>query len=162
MLKTSIAYFSPTHTSRNIARAVAKGYSKRIAKELDATLTPLAPTEFAPTDLLIVSVPVYGSAVAPIALETLRPTAGQQHAGCSDCALWQPRLWSCPPLSWLISEGTRILRGGCGCIWGEHSYSTPERPIAAGRPNHSDLNEALNFGLAIREKNGAAFRTSGC
>ena len=55
MLKTSIAYFSPTHTSRNIARTVAKGYSKQIAKELDATLTPLAPTEFAPTDLLIVS-----------------------------------------------------------------------------------------------------------
>lgn len=152
MLKTSIAYFSPTHTSRNIARAVAKGYSKRIAKELDTTLTPLAPTEFAPTDLLIVSVPVYGSAVAPIALKRLDQLRGNNTPAVA-IVLYGNRDFGHAPTQladFLKERGFCVV--GAAAYVGEHSYSTPERPIAAGRPNHSDLNEALNFGLAIREK----------
>ena len=64
--KPVLPTFRPLTPRATLHGAVAKGYSKRIAKELDATLTPLAPTEFAPTDLLIVSVPVYGSAVLPL------------------------------------------------------------------------------------------------
>ena len=35
---------------------------------------------------------------------------------------------------------------------GEHSYSTDEHPIAAGRPNDSDLALATEFGTQIIEK----------
>lgn len=35
---------------------------------------------------------------------------------------------------------------------GEHSYSTPETPVAAGRPDAQDLARAAEFGAAVREK----------
>ena len=39
-----------------------------------------------------------------------------------------------------------------GAFVGEHSYSTPETPVAAGRPDTQDLAEAEAFGAAVREK----------
>lgn len=35
---------------------------------------------------------------------------------------------------------------------GEHSYSTPETPVAAGRPDAQDLARAAEFGAAVRKK----------
>ena len=34
---------------------------------------------------------------------------------------------------------------------GEHSFSRPEMPVAAGRPDEEDLRKAMAFGLQIRE-----------
>ncbi|HKI50218.1 MAG TPA: 4Fe-4S dicluster domain-containing protein, partial [Desulfobacteria bacterium] len=39
-----------------------------------------------------------------------------------------------------------------GAFIGEHSYSTPDRPIAEARPDKKDLNEAQTFGAHIRKK----------
>lgn len=39
-----------------------------------------------------------------------------------------------------------------GAFIGEHSYSSPTYPIAAGRPDDHDLERAREFGAAIREK----------
>ena len=39
-----------------------------------------------------------------------------------------------------------------GAFVGEHSYSTPETPIAQGRPDARDLTAATAFGAQVREK----------
>lgn len=39
-----------------------------------------------------------------------------------------------------------------GAFVGEHSYSTPETPIAQGRPDAQDLAAATAFGAQVREK----------
>ena len=39
-----------------------------------------------------------------------------------------------------------------GAFVGEHSYSTPETPIAQGRPDARDLAAATAFGAQVREK----------
>ncbi len=35
---------------------------------------------------------------------------------------------------------------------GEHSFSTKDKPIAAGRPDAQDINDAKDFGRSIRKK----------
>jgi ferredoxin len=51
----------------------------------------------------------------------------------------------------LISElGFKPIAGGA--FIAEHSFSSPEVPIAAGRPDGSDLKKAREFGSKIREK----------
>lgn len=48
------------------------------------------------------------------------------------------------------THGLKVIAGAT--FIGEHSYSTDEHPIAAGRPNDSDLALATEFGKKIIEK----------
>ena len=49
-----------------------------------------------------------------------------------------------------LPRGLKVIAGAT--FIGEHSYSTDEHPIAAGRPNDSDLALATEFGKKIIEK----------
>ena len=49
-----------------------------------------------------------------------------------------------------LPHGLKVIAGAT--FIGEHSYSTDEHPIAAGRPNDSDLALATEFGKKIIEK----------
>ncbi len=48
------------------------------------------------------------------------------------------------------AKGFRVI--AAGAFIGEHSYSTPERPLAAGRPDAGDLNLAVEFGRQVAAK----------
>lgn len=49
-----------------------------------------------------------------------------------------------------LEAGFKPVAGGV--FIGEHSYSTPERPTAHGRPDSSDLEKATEFGMKVKEK----------
>lgn len=115
-----------------------------------------------PTDAVAVfAVPVYGGHVAPAALERLQGIRG---AGTPAVvvAVYGNRAFgtSVRELAAFVSE-RGFIPVAAGAFVGEHSYSTPATPIAAGRPDAQDLAAAAAFGEQVRQKL-EAIRPSGC
>ena len=66
-----LIYFSPTHTSRTVGKAIAKGTG--ISKIIETDLTCCAPDDPVVVEhcLCVVAVPVYGGRVAETAMQRL-------------------------------------------------------------------------------------------
>lgn len=147
-MKTNITslYYSPTHTSRDIARAIACGWDNSLHEEYDLTChgKPLVLQH----RICIVAVPVYGGRIAPVANQRLRQITA------TDCMAIPVVVYgnrdyedALLELSDLLSEqGFSIL--SAGAFIGEHSYSRTGMPIAAGRPDAHDIMRAQEFGKA--------------
>lgn len=52
----------------------------------------------------------------------------------------------------VFAAGSGFVPVSAGAFVGEHSYSTPERPIAEGRPDDTDIACATALGRAVAEK----------
>lgn len=144
--------FSPTGTSRKIAEAVARGIGARTSRTLDLTHTA-APEQTLPRDAAAVfAVPVYGGRVAPLALERLKPLRGDRTPAVLLVVYGNRDIGSAAQqLAAMLTE-QGFLPVAAGAFVGEHSYSTTDHPIAAGRPDGDDLTRAEAFGRAVREK----------
>ena len=100
----------------------------------------------------IFAVPVYGGHVAPVALERLREIRGEGTPAVV-LAVYGNRSFG-TAVAELASfvAGRGFVPVAAGAFVGEHSYSTPETPIAQGRPDARDLAAARAFGAQVREK----------
>ena len=100
----------------------------------------------------IFAVPVYGGHVAPVALERLREIRGEGTPAVV-LAVYGNRSFG-TAVAELASfvAGRGFVPVAAGAFVGEHSYSTPETPIAQGRPDARDLTAATAFGAQVREK----------
>ena len=106
--------------------------------------------------LAIVSVPVYGGHVAPLAMERLRNIRGLD-APTVLVAVYGNRAYEKALMeldAFATPHGMKVIAGAT--FIGEHSYSTDKHPISAGRPDDSDLAFAADFGKKIMEKVQAA------
>lgn len=149
--KSAIVLFSPTGTSRKVAMAISDGagLSPRV---VDATYATPNELTFAPDELVLVAVPVYGGKVAPLALQRMEAMQGNG-----------------TPVVCVVVYGNRAYEGamqqlndfvtqrgfvtvGAAAFVGEHSYSTSQNPIAVGRPDMEDIADARKFGKEIAEK----------
>ena len=143
---TRIVYFSPTHTSEKIARAIGEGIGMPRRIETDLTLDE----ETSPIDihdeLTVLAAPVYGGRVAPAALQRMRRLKGNGSPAILAVVYgnrdYEDALIELRNVA--ASLGFIPLAGGA--FVGEHSFSTPELPIAEGRPDEADLQKARLFG----------------
>ena len=145
-----LVYFSPTHTSAKIAYAIAEGMKVTTFAEWD--LTYEVPEEANLEDeLTVVAVPVYGGRVAETAVERLRNFRADQ-APVVPVVVYGNRDYedALLELSDLLKEKGFVPVAAAAFI-GEHSFSRPDMPVAAGRPDEEDLRKAMAFGLQIRE-----------
>lgn len=143
---THLVFFSPTHTSAKIARAVGDGIGMGRRRETDLTLDESADPIEITNALTVIAAPVYGGRVAPVALKRLKRLKGN-NAPAILIAVYGNRDYE----DALIElRDTAIELGftplSAGAFIGEHSYSTTNMPIAAGRPDASDLQIAFQFG----------------
>lgn len=148
-----LIYFSPTHTSRQVARAVAKGYQAERVIETDLTYrTPESEIRVGDA-LVVVAVPVYGGRVAETALERLKFIKGDL-TPVVPIVVYGNRDYE-DALRELSDglEGAGFIPVAAGAFIGEHSYSRPDMPIAAGRPDQADENVAFEFGRKIAATN---------
>ena len=146
-------YFSPTHTSRRIAREVARGTGLGLLEEIDLTCDPGCDPIALPQDaLILLAAPVYGGRVSPTALERLARLRGQGQAAVAvvvngnrddEEALLElthrAQEWGVTPV-------------GAGAFIGEHSYSRLSLPVAEGRPDEDDLKRCRDFAAAVMGK----------
>lgn len=150
IMKTFLITFSPTGTSRKVGEAIARGIDPECIvydymKGRGAITVPAGA-------VAVVSVPVYGGHVAPPASEWIKNISGEGAMAVATVVYgnrdYENALVELGDM--LRARGFRIS-GGATFV-GEHSYSTARFPIAAGRPDCCDLEQALWFGAALKEK----------
>lgn len=146
-----LIYFSPTHTSAKIAYAIAEGMETVSLSESDITHEALPETVITENELTIVAVPVYGGRAAETAVERLRSFHAEQSPvipivvyGNRD---YEDALKELTDL--LTQQG--FIPVAAGAFVGEHSYSRKDMPIAAGRPDESDLDIASLLGRKVQQ-----------
>lgn len=162
----TVICFSPTHTSKTIAEAVAAGMDgiycgsgegtgvaascPGTVKTIDLTLDRSEePVILAQGEAVVIGAPVYAGRVAPEAVKRLKRI--QVAAGASVPAVvtvtygnrdYEDALVELYDLT--LSLG--LIPFAAGAFIGEHSYSTPEMPVAEGRPDSMDIADARIFG----------------
>jgi len=148
-----LAWFSPTGTTRKVLRAVAEGLEPSRRIETDLTLPEPAPRQApADPDLLLLGAPVYAGRVAPLAASRLARLEGKGTPAAL-VVLFGNRAYEDALLELMdLAENLGFRPFAAAAFIGEHSFSTPGRPIASGRPDASDLGKAADFGRRIREK----------
>jgi len=153
MIETAhLVYFSPTGTTRKISAQIAKGLSAQKTIHYDQTLPGDPLTTTLSAGVAIIGIPVYAGRVPELCLQRFAAIAAQG-LPCILVALYGNREFedALVELRDVVSkQGFQVV--AAAAFIGEHSYSTPERPIAAGRPNAEDLAIAEKFGRDVAAK----------
>lgn len=144
----------PTGTSKQVAEAVARGFAPADLEHVDLTRPAVRAEALVarPGELLLIAVPVYMGRVPELLGDWLgrlqtdgTPVACVVVYGNRD---YEDALLE---LATLSKQRGGVPVAGAAFI-GEHSFSSPERPTAHGRPDRDDLAQAEDFGRKLREK----------
>jgi ferredoxin len=155
---TTLIYFSPTRTTKRVLEGIAHGVGAGVPDHLDLT-PPAAQVESycaREGELVVIGAPVYSGRIPDVAGERL----GRLGTSGTPAVLvvvygnraYEDALLELKHLA--VAAGFIPVAGGA--FVGEHSFdcavdnSLP--PVAAGRPDVADLEEAMAFGLQIRDK----------
>ncbi len=146
-------YYSPTGTSRKIVKAIQSGLGL-VYDDID--LTPPATEKkkhrFSLKDLAIIAAPVYGGRVASVAATRLNNIIGNGSPAVL-VAVYGNREYEDALLELKeITTANGFKPIAAAAFIGEHSFDTPETPIATGRPDEDDIQLAKNFGEKIKTK----------
>ncbi len=159
--RCSVVCFSPTGTTRKIAKAVAEGCDLPVTMH-DLTLPRLREgpaLSFAESDLVILAVPVYFGRVPRTAAAVLAAVKGHG-----------------TPAVLVVNYGNRhyddsllelqdmareagFVPVAAGAFVSQHSYHTDAYPMAPGRPDKHDLETAADFGGNVMSALGKAVQT---
>jgi len=148
-MNLKLVYFSPTHTSERISKAVAEGMKIEDYKIFDITHPIDGKVEMKEEDFTIFAIPTYGGRIPSTAYERLKLIKGNNTPAIiiavygninSGDSLIELR-------DTIIFQGFRPVAGGF--FIGEHSFITEKYPVALGRPDESDLKKARDFGAEI-------------
>ena len=146
--------FSPTGTTNAVIAAIARGCNCGDTEVMDIT-RPGARRQSLRTaadELLVVGMPVYLGRIPALAAEWLR-TLEAQDTPAVCVVMYGNRAYDDALVELqdlLAARGCRPVAGAA--VIGQHSFSTPATPTAAGRPDAGDLEQAAAFGQKIREK----------
>lgn len=147
-------YFSPTHTSKTTAEAIAAAMAGRLELEkvsLDLTTPQAREGEhgFGREDILVFAFPVYGGRI-PAMLEPCMKKLHGDNTPAVIAAVYGNRDYDDALLEaadLLLAQG--FVPAAAGAFIGEHSFSYK---LAAGRPNEADLEAAAQFGIQAADK----------
>lgn len=148
-------YFSPTGTSAKVASAIAEGLETAIDRnsiECNVTYDDSASLQLSDGDILIIAAPVYGGRMSPLAKARMQDINGKD-TPCILVAVYGNRAFEnaiTDMFEFAKAKGFRPV--AAGAFVGEHSYSTADYPIAPGRPDIKDLEEARLFGKQVGDK----------
>jgi ferredoxin len=149
-----LVYFSPTGTTKKIIEGIARGINHDYVEHVDITKPENRKQQLETSEdgLLIVGLPVYFGRVQANAIEWLNTIKG--HDTLTVCiVVYGNREYDDALLELketIVNNGCKPI--ACGAYIGEHSFSSSETPIAAGRPDSADLLHAQSFGKEIRKK----------
>jgi len=151
---TNLVYYSPTGSSRKIAEAVVGGIGNTHG-HVDLTSSGANPGIIVGRDeLAVIAVPVYGGRVPVTAANRLKTVRGE--GGPAVLAVvygnraFEDALLELKDIA--MTQGFKPV--AAAAFIGEHSFSTPETPVARGRPDEADLMKAAAFGLDVKTKLG--------
>ncbi len=149
-----LVYFSPTRTSAKVGWAIAQALCGTKYRETDMTYPRELQTipVIHPDSIVIFAAPVYAGRIPPVALQRFRRIKGTKNYSIL-VVVYGNRAYEDALLE-LRDEAVRMgfIPIAAGAFIGEHSFSTPEMPVAPGRPDLNDLQVAAHFGKDILQK----------
>jgi NAD-dependent dihydropyrimidine dehydrogenase PreA subunit/flavodoxin len=153
--KLKLVYFSPTGTSKRTAEAVAKGLCAEFERvDLTPPVAEAKKHRFGSDELAVIAVPVYGGRLPYTAVRRLKNVKGRQGPAVIMVVYgnraYEDALIELKDIA--LEQGFRPIAGAA--FIGEHSFDTPETPIATGRPDEADLGKAEAFGEQVKVKLG--------
>ena len=147
-----LIYFSPTGTTKKIVEQIAAGMAPATTRHYNLTRLPEGLDLRLTDGIAIIGLPVYAGRLPVTCLERLEQLSG---AGIPAVLVvlygnraYEDALVELRDLA--AAKGFVVV--AAGAFIGEHSYSTSDRPIAAGRPDQADLQQAWRFGATIAER----------
>ncbi len=148
-----VIFFSPTKTTLKVVEAVAEGMGLDNVSRVDLTFPSENAPEAAAGDAVIIGVPVYAGRVPALAVERLRQRVQGKGRPAVLVAVYGNRAYEDTLLELRnLAEELGFVPIAAGAFIGEHSFSTPELPVAQGCPNENNLEKARLFGTRILEK----------
>lgn len=150
--KLNLVVFSPTRTSCRVAEYVAEGMEIAETELLDLTCREMPERILEADTVALFAVPVYGGRVAETALERLKRITGSQTPAVIIVVYGNRDYEDALLKSKDFVAGQGFIPVAGAAFIGEHSYSRPAMPIAAGRPDEQDREQAKEFGQMVRKK----------
>jgi len=158
--KVTIIFYSPTHTSEKVAKAIASGIHAEENVCIDLTFEDSENFVEIENRIVVIAVPVYSGRIAPVALERLRRLKGKNSPAIL-AVVYGNRDYD-DALVELYDEVEKLgfTPLSAGAFIGEHSFSRENMPIAEGRPDAKDIFCAEQFGKdSIRKLNDSEVPT---
>jgi ferredoxin len=151
--KIRLISFSPTRTSKKVIDAIASGMHDIPAETIDLTYPDaVSSIRVAADELAIIGVPVYAGRVAPLAAKRLAAIQGNNTPAVIVVTYGNRDFEDALVELKDIAESAAFIPMAAATFIGEHSYSGPDTPVGAGRPDSVDLAAAQAFGVKIGEK----------
>lgn len=150
--------FSPTGTSKKIAETVVRsiasdaGTEAAALKTIDLTHAAAHSAALSAGAVAVIAAPVYGGHVAPTAAKRLETLRGSGTPAVVIAVYGNRAFEKAAAELAALAARQGFVPVAAAAFVGEHSYSTPETPVAAGRPDAQDLARAAEFGAAVRKK----------
>ena len=151
-MTAEIILFSPTGTTRKIARSFAAGLGFEICYTDITQPSGRSAVTHRDSDFVVIASPVYEERVPELMLDYIKYIDGKErplailsiygNVGYGQ-SLAQLKQYAAEHNFRLIAAGLFI---------GEHSFAGPQLPVAYGRPDQTDLAEAESFGKLVRNK----------
>ncbi len=148
----NLIHYSPTGTTKKVVDEIASCLNVSLVSEYDLTSSDLKPCQISQQTLTIIGLPVYAGRLPLSALTNLQQFKGAQ-SPVVIVVVYGNRAFEDALLElndMLTSDGFKVLAGAA--FIGEHSYSTPQKPIAQGRPDASDNIKCREFAQLISAK----------
>lgn len=147
-------FCSPTHTTKKVVTAFVSAFDREKSTEItDLTCDrSTGVIEVSPDCLAVVAAPVYAGRVAPFALERLKRLKGDGTPAVL-IVVYGNRDYedALIELHDTLTERGFVTVAAAAFV-GEHSYSRTGMPIAEGRPDESDIADAVSFGIRTAER----------
>lgn len=146
--------FSPTGTSRRMAEAVAEALEPETLVRNDLTLPGNCGTVESPLDgIAIIAAPVYAGRVAGLAAERFKRFINGDGRPAILLVTYGNRAYE-DALGELkdVADDLGFIPVAAAAFIGEHSFSTPEIPLAPERPDADDEDIARHFGQDVLVK----------
>jgi len=145
--------FSPTGNSKRIIESIASTIKRIPVEHIDRTSPDaVSSIQFGPRDLVVIGAPVYAGRVAPLAVTRIQDIRAERTPAVIVVTYGNRDFEDALIELKDITEKAGFIPIAAGAFIGEHSFSGPSTPIAAGRPDAYDLAAARDFGEKISEK----------
>ena len=146
--------FSPTGTTKTIAEHIAKGIGAEKTEMVDGTKRSDRKERgpFSKDDLVILAAPVYYGRIPEEIVPYFATLKGRNTPVILTVVYGNREYDDALKELYDIAVVNEFIPVAAGAFIAEHSYSTPHRPIAEGRPDAGDLNKAQAFGAEIAKK----------
>jgi ferredoxin len=144
-------FFSPTGTTKAIVTCIAEGLGAR-PSFLDMTVPSRFGEGCPGGEIAVIGVPVYAGRVPELAAARLRAGGRGEGRPAVLAVVYGNRAFEDALLELRdLALELGFVPVAAAAFIGEHSFSTPQWPVAEGRPDAADRDKAVAFGRSVRK-----------